>query len=36
LHSTDGIWWAIAVAMTVNGLLTAGWFALGRWARLRV
>ena len=33
---TQGIWWAIALAMTANGLRTAAWFQTGRWQRARV
>jgi Na+-driven multidrug efflux pump len=33
---TEGIWWAIAAAMTINGLLTAAWFQTGRWMHKRV
>ena len=33
---TQGIWWAIVIAMTVHGLLVAGWFATGRWRHQRV
>jgi len=33
---TLGIWWAIALAVTVNGLLLAGWFQTGRWKRKQV
>ncbi len=28
---TQGIWWAIAAAMTVHGLLVTAWFLTGRW-----
>lgn len=28
---TQGIWWAIAVAVTVHGMLVTGWFMTGRW-----
>ena len=34
--ATLGIWWAVAIAITVNGLLTAGWFQTGRWKTRRV
>lgn len=34
--ATQGIWWAISAAMTVNGLLTAGWFSTGRWRHKKV
>ena len=33
---TQGIWWAIACAVTVHGLLVAAWFQLGRWKRKKV
>ncbi|MBU4198650.1 MAG: MATE family efflux transporter [Verrucomicrobia bacterium] len=33
---TQGIWWAIVIAMTVHGLLVAKWFQTGRWRRQRV
>ncbi|NLB60601.1 MAG: hypothetical protein GX806_06015 [Lentisphaerae bacterium] len=33
---TQGIWWAIAIAMTIHSLLVAGWFMTGRWRRQRV
>jgi putative MATE family efflux protein len=26
-----GIWWAIAIAVSVHGMLTAAWFQTGRW-----
>lgn len=28
---TLGIWWSVSVALTVNGLMVAAWFATGRW-----
>ncbi len=28
---TQGIWWAIAAAMAVHGVMVAGWFMTGRW-----
>ncbi len=34
--ATQGIWYAISVAMVLNGLLVAGWFQTGRWKRKRV
>ena len=34
--ATQGIWWAMAVAMVVNGLLIAGWFETGRWTHKRI
>ncbi len=33
---TQGIWWAIVIAMAVHGLLIAAWFQTGRWRRQRV
>ena len=33
---TQGIWWAIATAFVVQGLLIAGWFETGRWKHRRV
>jgi len=33
---TQGIWWAIACAVTVHGLLVAAWFLLGRWKSRKV
>lgn len=33
---TDGIWWAIAVTLTVNGVLVAWWFWRGTWKTKRV
>ena len=29
--ATLGIWWSVGVALTVNGLMVAAWFATGRW-----
>jgi putative MATE family efflux protein len=29
--STQGIWWAIAVATTAHGVLVTAWFMTGRW-----
>ena len=34
--ATQGIWWAIVVAMVLQGVLTALWFETGRWKRKRV
>jgi len=34
--ATLGIWWAIVVAMVVNGLLMAVWFERGKWKTKRV
>jgi Na+-driven multidrug efflux pump len=34
--ATQGVWWAMAAASTANGLMTALWFARGRWKRCRV
>lgn len=31
-----GVWWAIAAAFTVHGLLVTGWFLTGRWQRKKV
>lgn len=31
-----GVWWAIAVATAVHGLLAAAWFLTGRWQRTRI
>jgi len=33
---TQGIWWAIACAVTVHGILVAGWFLLGKWKKKKV
>jgi len=30
---TDGIWWAMGIAVTVHGLLVAAWFRRGAWQR---
>lgn len=29
--ATQGIWWAIAIAVTVHGLMVTAWFLTGRW-----
>lgn len=29
--ATQGIWWAIVIAMAVHGLMVTGWFLTGRW-----
>ena len=34
--STQGVWWAIGIAVTVHGLLVTGWFQTGRWKRQQV
>ena len=34
--STQGVWWAIAAAITVHGLLVTIWFETGRWKHKRV
>lgn len=34
--ATQGIWWAMSAAMTLQGLLTVFWFETGRWQRKRV
>lgn len=31
-----GVWWAIAAAFTMHGVLVTGWFATGRWQRKKV
>lgn len=33
---TQGVWWAIAAAVTVHGLLIIAWFETGRWKSCRV
>lgn len=33
---TQGVWWAIAAAVTVHGLLITAWFETGRWKTKRV
>lgn len=34
--ATHGIWWSIAITLTVNGLMVAAWFLTGRWKRKKV
>lgn len=34
--ATRGIWWAIAIAVTVHGLMVTGWFQTGRWKTKKV
>jgi Na+-driven multidrug efflux pump len=34
--ATAGIWWAIAAANALHGLMIAGWFETGRWRRRQV
>ena len=34
--ATTGVWWSIAISNTLNGLLTAAWFTVGRWKRLKL
>ncbi len=34
--STDGIWWAMSIAVTLHGLMNAGWFMTGRWRKIEV
>ena len=34
--STTGVWWSIAISNTLNGLMTAAWFMMGRWKRLKI
>lgn len=33
---TRGIWWAMAIAITANGLMVTAWFCRGRWKQRRV
>lgn len=33
---TNGIWWAIAAAITIHGLLVTAWFIIGRWKKRKV
>lgn len=34
--ATEGIWYAMVIAGVMQGLLTVGWFELGRWKKARV
>ncbi len=34
--ATTGIWWAMSIAVTLHGLMNAGWFMTGRWRRMVV
>ncbi len=34
--SVHGVWWSIAAAFTVHGLLVTAWFQTGRWQTKRV
>lgn len=34
--ATQGIWWAMAVAFVVQGVLVAAWYSTGRWKKKRV
>jgi Na+-driven multidrug efflux pump len=34
--ATQGVWWAMSIAMMVQGLLVMAWFETGRWKRIRV
>ena len=34
--ATLGVWWSIALANTLNGLITAAWFMMGRWKHLKL
>ncbi|NQU40068.1 MAG: MATE family efflux transporter [Lentisphaerae bacterium] len=34
--ATDGIWWAVAVALTIHGFLVTAWFQTGRWKHRHV
>ncbi len=31
----NGVWWAITILVIVRGLLSLGWFSLGRWKNTR-
>jgi putative MATE family efflux protein len=33
---SEGVWWSIAVANALNGLLITAWFQIGRWKRIRL
>lgn len=34
--ATHGIWWSVAITLTVNGLMVGGWFMTNRWKRAKV
>jgi len=34
--ATDGIWWAMSIAVTLHGLMNAAWFMTGRWRDITV
>jgi putative MATE family efflux protein len=34
--ATTGVWWSIAISNTLNGLITAAWFQVGRWKRAKI
>jgi putative MATE family efflux protein len=34
--ATTGVWWSIAISNTLNGLITAAWFMMGRWKRMKI
>jgi putative MATE family efflux protein len=34
--ATHGIWWSVAITLTLNGLMVAAWFLAGRWKHKRV
>ncbi len=34
--ATDGIWWAMAASIIMNGTLIAAWFLLDRWSKRRI
>jgi len=34
--ATRGIWWAIGIAVTAHGCLTAAWFMRGKWKHKRI
>ena len=36
IPATHGIWWSVAITLTLNGLMVAGWFLTGRWKRKKV
>lgn len=33
---TQGVWWAVVIAVTVHGIMVAGWFLLGRWKKKKL
>jgi len=34
--ATTGIWWAMALAITLHGLMNMAWFMTGRWRHIKV